>query len=41
MDVERLVSEHHAPVYRYAYRLTGSAACPEHEVQKTLDTTVQ
>lgn len=29
MDVQRLVADYHAAVYRYAYRLTGSAADAE------------
>lgn len=35
MDVEQLVREHHAPVYRYAYRLTGSVPDAEDLTQQT------
>jgi len=34
MDVARLVSEHHAELYRYAYRLTGSVADAEDLTQQ-------
>jgi len=34
MDVARLVSEHHEDLYRYAYRLTGSAADAEDLTQQ-------
>lgn len=34
MDVAQLVAEHHAAVYRYAYRLSGSVADAEDLVQQ-------
>lgn len=34
MDIARLVDEHHPMVYRYAYRLTGSAADAEDLTQQ-------
>jgi RNA polymerase sigma-70 factor (ECF subfamily) len=33
-NVQKLVSEHYAPLYRYAYRLTGSAADAEDLTQE-------
>jgi RNA polymerase sigma-70 factor (ECF subfamily) len=33
-DIARLVAEHHAALYRYAYRLSGSAADAEDLVQQ-------
>lgn len=35
LDIGRLVDEHHAAVYRYAYRLTGVAADAEDLTQQT------
>ncbi len=37
-DVERLVHEHYAPLYRYAFRLTGSAADAEDLTQEAFCT---
>ena len=34
-DIARLVAEHHQPVYRYAYRLTGSVHDAEDLTQQT------
>jgi RNA polymerase sigma-70 factor (ECF subfamily) len=34
-NVEKLVTEHYAPLYRYAYRLSGSAADAEDLTQET------
>jgi len=34
MDLERLIHEHHAVAYRYAFRLSGSAADAEDLVQQ-------
>ena len=34
-DIAVLVAEHHGPVYRYAYRLSGSAADAEDLTQQT------
>ena len=34
LDVARLVAEHHQAIYRYAYRLTGSAADAEDLTQQ-------
>src|SRR6185436_6798378 len=33
--IEQLVSEHYAPVYRFAYRLSGTAADAEDLTQET------
>jgi RNA polymerase sigma-70 factor (ECF subfamily) len=35
VDLTQLVAEHHATLYRYAYRLTGSAADAEDLTQQT------
>ena len=37
-DVEKLVHEHYAPLYRYAYRLSGSAADAEDLTQEAFCT---
>lgn len=37
-DVERLVHEHYAPLYRYAFRLTGSVADAEDLTQEAFCT---
>jgi len=37
-NVERLVTEHYAPLYRYAYRLSGSAADAEDLTQEAFCT---
>ena len=34
MDIDQLVAEHYQPVYRYAYRLTGSSADAEDLTQQ-------
>lgn len=40
-QIQRLISEHHARLYRYAYRLTGSAADAEDITQQTFLTAHQ
>jgi RNA polymerase sigma-70 factor (ECF subfamily) len=35
LDIEQLVAAHHAAIYRYAFRLTGSAADAEDLTQQT------
>ena len=35
LDIEQLVAAHHAAIYRYAFRLTGSAADAEDLAQQT------
>jgi len=41
LDVAQLVTEHHAAVYRYAFRLTGSTADAEDLTQQTFLTAQQ
>ena len=41
MDIARLVAEHHAAVYRYAYRLSGSVPDGEDLTQEVFLTAQQ